>query len=156
MLSLGFHEGVDDVEIRFLLDLELLGHRDIPVPNGLTGQLAYKALDSGGVVKNLQLAHIIQVAVDSCPALVKLLELGGFCDGALAVLEVVEMSYLFRRQLAILPYSSSKNSQISSIVDILVTSCLTSLGMQSRMSRLSWADSKLPLTLSSQSFLKVG
>ena len=53
MLTLGFHEGVDDIEIRFLLEFELLGHRDIPVPNGLAGQLGYKPLNRGGVVEDL-------------------------------------------------------------------------------------------------------
>ena len=102
MLTLGFHEGVDDVEIRFLLDLELLGHHDIPVTNGLAGQLGYEPLNRGGMLEDLQLAHVIQITIDSSPAFVKLLELGGFCDSTLAVLEVVEMSYSFRRQLTVL------------------------------------------------------
>ena len=64
MLSLGFHEGIDDIQVRLLLDLELLSHRDIPVPTGFAGQLAYKSLEHGGVVEDLQLIHVGQVAVE--------------------------------------------------------------------------------------------
>ena len=53
MLTLGLHEGIDDIQVHFLLELELLGHSDIPVPNGFAGQLAYKPLESRGVVEDL-------------------------------------------------------------------------------------------------------
>ena len=102
LLLLGVHEGSNDIQVRLLLELELLSHSNIPVPTGFAGQLAYKSLEHGGMVEDLKLVHISQVAVDCAPTSMKLLKLGSLCGGTLAALEVMEVVHMVRGQLAVL------------------------------------------------------
>ena len=102
-LSLITHECGDNIQVRLLLGFELLFHGDIPIQAGLAGQLAYERLERGGVVEDLQLVHIGQVAVDGAPTSMELLTLGRLGCGVLGILEGMEVGHTFGGQLAVLP-----------------------------------------------------
>ena len=102
-LPLVIHEVGDNIQVRLLLGFELLRHGDVPIQAGLAGQLAYESLECGGVVEDLQLVHVGQVAVDCAPTSMKLLKLGSLGGGVLGVLEGMEVGHTFGGQLTVLP-----------------------------------------------------
>ena len=85
------HEGGENIQVGLLLGLELLFLGDVPIQASLAWQLAYEGLECRSMVENLELAHIVEVAVDYAPASMELLKLGGLCGCILGALEVVEV-----------------------------------------------------------------
>ena len=94
-MSLGSHEGDDDIQVRLLLGLEVCCHLDIPIHASLAGQLGQERFERGRMVESIQLLDLGQVAVYLTPTSIELLKLGSVGGGCFRVPVVIEVGNTF-------------------------------------------------------------